>query len=575
MSISSSNLGSSVNIAVATTLDAINSTMFEYLYEQQLPVINYCWVQLETGGAYVPISLDDLMTLPVSQGGTNGTNPFTVPTWQSGDPLTQDISNLQNSNFACGIQLQLGIPPGMAMPGGENPAGLPVLPPILTVNSTNTNTAVFNMLCSQYQVCFAAWGNHGSYAFNNDSQPSGSAWLTTVDVPLKTLVVPPGIDTLPPAVLNQLKILGEDLFSIQQLFLEFASAILSGTPPFISGFPPEVQNLITSQMVQKVFENNLNQGLSILGYTLTQNDPNLLPSTLSIGSLTQVFDQYSPPSSGTAGLSTLNYLCNQGSTPPPQNYSGIDWNWIDSGSSATQYDGAVAISSDVFIPYFATLLEPFVQANCNTPIMSAYYHIAELHFEYGIQSSPAPGYTSGTDGNIINYTFNSGTVETSCGHHGLLDYYKYESYINYSMTVTVNGNQVTIVQQLVVYASVEWESSATEWSGNYIDTTITQVYTLSAGAGGTLLFSSAPPITSENGQQPPSNIAANLLLGIKQMTDCINKAVQMTTANLGAIPAASINTFVFPGGQTFSFAEPQFSQSNDLVSYITYNNPSS
>jgi hypothetical protein len=273
------------------------------------------------------------------------------------------------------------------------------------------------------------------------------------------------------------------------------------------------------------------------------------------------------------GLSTLNYLCNQGTTAPPQNYSGINWNWIDSGSDGPQYDGAVAISSDVFIPYFATILEPYVAANCNTPVMTAGYSGITLEFLYYTQPATPPSYTIGSGGNILNWAYDSGLIEVDCGSKVLLTYYKFKSSITYTMSVTVSGNQLTIVQKLVVFAAVRYESSATEWSGNYIDTTITDVYQLSSGEGGQLLFSGPNQNISANGQQPPSNPVANLFLGIEKMTSYINSAIQFVGTEIVGIPAANIDTFVFPGGQTFSFAEPQFSDSNDLVSYITYNNP--
>ncbi|TCD28583.1 hypothetical protein EZ456_04115 [Pedobacter psychrodurus] len=572
MSITSSNLGSSVNFTVATTLEAINATMFEYLSGTDLPLISLCWTQSGANQPYVLISLEDLMN-QAAPGGTNGTNPFNVPGWISGDPVTADITNMQQSHFVCGIQIQLGIPPGMAMPGAQNPNNLPVLPPILAINSSNTNTAIFTLLCQQFQVVYPTWGFQGSYAFNNEHQPVQTVWAIILNVPLSSITVPPNGNNVPSNVTNQINDFGPDMFSIQQLFLDFSSAVFTTVPTFTNNFPAGVSNQITPAMVQELFENDINQGLSVLGYTITQNNPNLEPSTLTVGSLTLVFDEYNPASASTMGLSTLNYLCNQGTTAPPQNYSGIKWNWIDSGGDGAQYDGAVAISNDVFTPYFASLLAPFVQANCNVPVMALNYSGLDMYYNYYLVPGTAPAYTVGSGGNIINYSFNSGMVEASCGHHGLLTYYEFKSYITYTMAVTVSGNELTIVQQLVVFASVKYESSLTEWSGNYIDTTYTDVYQLNAGEGGALVFSSPAQTVAVNGQQPPSSGVANFMLGIKKMTDLINERVQFASTEITDVPATSIGTFVFPGGQTFSFADAQFSDSNDLVAYITYNDP--
>lgn len=461
MSINSSNLGTAVNFAVATTLEAINATMFEYLSGDSLPVVNYCWIQ-NPNQPLTAISLEDLMSTG-TQGGTNGTNPFNVPYWTNGDPVTADITNLQNSYFVCGIQMQLGLPPGTAMPGAQNPNNLPVLPYVLSLATSNTNTAVFNLLCAQFQVVFPVWGSHDSFTYNNDSQPSGSAWAITLNVPLSS-IIPASNANIPANVINQLNNLGPDLFSIQQLFLDFASAVFTTVPAFTGNFPAIVTNQITPAMIQSFFaDNEANIGLSVLGYSITQNSPNVEPSSLNVGSLTLVFDEYDPISESTMNLSTLNYLCNQGSTPPPQNYSGITWNWIDSGGDGPQYDGVVAISSDVFIPYLAALLTDYVAINCNVPNMSAGYSGLDLVFNYYLTPGTPPAYTAGTGGNIINYSFSSGMVNVDCGYHAFLSYYDFKSSVTYTMTVTVAGNQLTIVQHLVVYAYVQWESSATEW----------------------------------------------------------------------------------------------------------------
>jgi hypothetical protein len=461
----------------------------------------------------------------------------------------------------------------MAAPGAPNPNNYPLLPYVLSLNSSSTNTAVFNLLCVQFQVVFQAWGAHGVFTYNNESQPSGNAWGITLNVPLSSITAASN-SGIPQNVINQLNNHGPDLFSIQQLFLDFSSAVFTTVPTFTSNFPAIVTDQITPAMIQAFMtENEENNGLTVLGYSITQNSTNVNPSSLNVGSLTLVFDQYDPISSSTMNLSTLDYLCNQGSTPPPQNYSGITWNWIDSGGDGPQYDGVVAISSDVFIPYLASLLADYVSSNCNVPNISASYSGITLSLNYYLTPATAPAYTVGTGGNIINYSYQSLVIDASCGDRALLTYYEFKSSVSYTLSVTIAGSTITIVQHLVVYAYVKWESSATEWGGNYIDTTYTDVYQMNVGQGGNLVFNDPTQTVAINGEVPPSNVVANFFLGINAMTDFINERVQFAATELQGIPAATIDTFVFPGGQTFTYAAPQFSESNDLVSYITYSTP--
>jgi hypothetical protein len=59
----------------------------------------------------------------------------------------------------------------------------------------------------------------------------------------------------------------------------------------------------------------------------------------------------------------------------------------------------------------------------------------------------------------------------------------------------------------------------------------------------------------------------NLINAIK------DKASSVVSTSFQSIPAATIKSFVFPGGRVFAFKDVRFSSHQDLVAEITYVTP--
>jgi hypothetical protein len=261
MGISQSNLSATpLDFVVAVSQESVNSTMFQFMAETSFPVLSQCWTQTNGTGPLVPISLSNLMAGSAAQGGTNGTNPFMVQSWSNASPVTPDITNIDNSNFACGIQMQIGLPPEMNIPGGPNSQYANKLPYLVTLSSTNTNTAIFNLMFAQFTVVYPDFGRRGLDSYTNMSQPNGTSWGIQVSVPLSQLAV--AAATAPARVQKALHNLGADAFSIQQLFLDFTNAILTQLPSPSSAWPAVVSNQFTTSMIQTLItQNEQSQGL--------------------------------------------------------------------------------------------------------------------------------------------------------------------------------------------------------------------------------------------------------------------------------------------------------------------------
>ena len=62
---------------------------------------------------------------------------------------------------------------------------------------------------------------------------------------------------------------------------------------------------------------------------------------------------------------------------------------------------------------------------------------------------------------------------------------------------------------------------------------------------------------------------------MQTLSDNVDEWAQScATTNLTDVPVSFVQNFVFPGGATFSFVDAGFSGNQDLVSHITYADPS-
>jgi hypothetical protein len=555
-----------LDFVVAVSQQSVNSTFFEYIAQGNFPVISMCWEQESDGGALTPITLANLMAGNAAQGGTNGTNPFNVPTWQSGSPMSQDLTNIENSNFACGIQMKIGIPPAMNIPGSPNQQYQNTLPYMLTIDSNNTNTANFSLLFAEFTVVYPIFGRKGLDAYANDSQPNGSSWNLSVSVPLSSLTVPPS--GAPQNVVNALNNLGSNVFSIQQLFLDFTNAILTNTPS-LQSWPAVVTNMFTVEMIQNLItQSEASQALSVVGYSITSGQPQ---STFAVGNLEMTFQQYNPSTAQNSAYNTLNYLCTvPGGNTIPQNFSGISWNWFDN-PGADNYDGVVAISRNTLAHWIYTQMQNnnLIGPNCYIPTVRVSMDGLDVDYSWGVTPGGTPTVTfPPTGAEVLNISF-SGSASDDAGLDGDMGAMTLSP--SYNATAQFSGNTIVVTQHLVFYTDIRvMQTSA---GGNVVDITITDTYTLAVDQQGQLSVS-LQSSTSNTSQNPSVNGFLNFFTDLNTLEDDVASWAQnLAQTRFTDMPVSFMNSFVFPGAQTFTFSQTGFSNNQDLVSSIVYNNP--
>lgn len=575
MSANQSNLGNpqyGYDLVVATTQESINATMKEYLYNTIFPTVKMYWNQDDDGNP-VPVSYDDLMTQ------TNGTDPLEVQSWVSSEPMTPEIENISNSNFYFAFEAAIGIPSEM------DPSQIP---DIVTLQ-VNSNSVVFNLICAQFTVVTCNFGRHGLLSLLNVSQPNNSPWLFTSTVALKDIF---DNDNLPPNVQEELNNLGPDAFSVQQLLFDLDNAALESVP-VISGIDPgtPAYNALSQVFTGAYFEAMKEKAQPVLNYSiLPKSDSNYNPSTFTLTKLGLEVSPYMSPTtqqSDVPDLNTLNYLGAINDNPLPASVQ-FSWNWVEQSEEA-DFNGVVSIRSDNFIEWMRTQFSSSLNAITFKPDCKCWDEDwIKLNYELSFDSdTSSQSYavisprTADTDGFIQVLNFNYSQYS---GQDGGSPWYGVWGNLSCTYTaasvIAVKGNQIKINTSINAFVHVNVEGGVTE--GNFASYASEVIYTLSVNQNGNLVANVSPPNVTDNSQDPDiSGWAKFTTLGtVDDVINAERSYLQGLLTNfmdgfdnsIGGV-INSPQTFVFPGGNTFAFKDVVFSDYQDLVSHISYVQP--
>ncbi|MFC6102148.1 hypothetical protein [Olivibacter domesticus] len=575
MSANQSNLGNpqyGYDLVVATTQESINATMKEYLYNTVFTPVKMYWNQ-DNDGNPVPVSYDDLMQQ------TNGTDPLTVHSWNSSDPMTPEIQNINNSNFYFAFEAAIGIPSEM------DPSQIP---DIVTLQ-VNSNSVVFSLLCAQFTVVTCNFGRHGLLSLLNVSQPENAPWMFTSTVALKDIF---DNENLPPDVQKELNNLGPNAFSVQQLLFDLDNAALESVP-VISGIEPgtPAYNALSQVFTGAYFEAMKKTAQPVLNYSILPNNPNDYdPSTFTLTDLALEVSPYVDPTTkkqDVPDLNTLNYLgaINDNSLPASVQFS---WNWIDQSEEA-DFNGVVSIRSDNFIEWIRSQFSLSLNSITFKPNCKCWdENWIELYYQISFDPDASPqSYSvinprttdSGGFTQVLNFNYSQYS-----GQDGGSPWYGVWGNLSCTYTsastIAIKGNQIKVNTSVNAFVHVNVEGGVTE--GNFASYASEVIYTLSVNQYGNLVANVSPPNVTDNSENPD-------ISGWSKFTSLgtVNDVIDAERSYLQGIltdfmdgfdnsisgVANSPQKFVFPGGNTFTFKDVVFSDYQDLVSHITYVQP--
>jgi len=548
MGANQSNLSNTgYDYVVAVTQDSINASLEQYLY-QGLPEVTLCYTYDANNN---PVATD-FATLVANAGNTN---PFDVPDGTaSSDPRVQ---NLNNAAFAFAIKARLGVPPKV-----KN------LPPILALNPGQSNVT-YTLMFAEFMATELVFGPRESITWVNQSQPSGTSWTFSGAVDLNFQDT--SFTTLPSGVQARLKDPGD--FSVQQLYYDLNSSDLEQGFQF-SNVPSNsaLNTFMTADFIDTYWK-HLGTGAEVLGYGAQQVAGN--PGPLAVTDV----NFFTPDAVGGNGAPlTLNYLCAANGDPlPDTTHAGFGWNWVDAGE-VSQYDGVAALNRNTLARYLDGVAPPgcdslasYVPQNCFTPWVKVTYEGGieiEVDYSWNMTGGQAPTVTyPATGSTILSYSYQSPTAEDDAGLDGSAGEMKLSS--SFNLDVSVEGNQLVIVQHLVVWTYTRY--LATSASGNIVDKQITDTYTIGVDDHGQLAVSLQSSVPVDHSETPGANGFLNFWADVNSLaSDVKTWAQNFAATSLHDIPVSLVQDFVFPGGGTFSFLDAKFSDNQDLVSHITY-----
>lgn len=545
------------DFVVAVTQAGINATLKQYLSGLSQRDVVMCYVA-NGDGTPKPIQYAELLKR------TKNVDPFALPDGTS--PSDKSLKALADADFLYAFKASIGIPPGLA----------PDKVPDIVELGDNTARVTYNLMCSTFQVVEVKYGPKGCQSWLNQSQPAGAPWLFTSQVDLRlTTTDPTAYSKLPADVQKQIKNLGGNAFSVQQLLFDLDNAALQAVP-LIRGVDPGTPLYACLQMsFLGAYMSQLKaSGQPVLGYSITQgaNDPGSLTMTdlnMHVSPLVGTNGQpVAQPTPNQKDLCTLDYLCaTEGHRLPAA--TQFDWNWVEANE---QCDGAVAINRNTLAAFFEkhpTILG-YVQDNCYKPYVKVMWEgVGEVSYKWSLTSGQnATSYIPEKGRDVLKFRYEA--KDNDCaGTDGSLG--KMEIKSSFDLTVTFDKNTIVITQHLVVFLRVQ--RLATSAKGNIVDKTIVDTYTLAATQDGKLA-ATLDSKQSDASVDIKTNGFEDFWTNLNDLTRQVKDYVRnMTSTNFTDLPVSTVQSFVFPGGRTFTYKDVAFSEHQDLTTRITYVQP--
>lgn len=602
MSAQQSNLSAyGFDMVVATTQEAINATMKQYIHEfgkGASPIIMAYFVMDDTGNiCQVPVGYPNNMSLVF--GSYFGTDPLQVPAWNGSGAKPSQITTIQAllynkvgttvftdmpavSAFKYGVSFELGFPPGTT-----------ALPDVIPQISDDGQYVIYNLYFQNLTFTVANYlGDNiyfgmNSYEVYTQTYP-GKVYKFSLKVPLATIN---DGSNLPDDVAARAAALG-NAFTLQQLVLDLDQASWY-EQPVISDAPAnsEVYKMLSTVFLPLFAQMMAEYGRPALGFNFIPAATNA--SYFGVTDVQLRIDD-SPNASPAPGMATLDYLCAvNGNQPQPwadfsdPTYYLTDglpfWNWFDTPPAV---HGVIAVSPSALGNYFTNALMDYVKSNCYAPTTS-WGEDSGTGFYYCATPVITPGQTptvSGYNGNgqLASFSYSSQPpagysqeywYQTKGGYQ--TKYLMYQQLTpSYTLTVSQgDNNTIKIVQQWLMYYEVSYGGDAVK--GNILNRTITDIYTLAVDPETGKYAPAVSSTTTDN----PDHLSFSWLDGFyaNNLNGSISAieswASKLATTNFQDVPASIMQDLVFPGGNTFSLNQFVFSDYGDLLAYINYATP--
>lgn len=499
-----------------------------------------------------------------------GFDPFTLPdNTPESDPR---MVALMGQYFAFAFQAEIGMP--------DFPPES--IPPVVSFDKQGSYVT-YNMVNKLFQVVGLVAPPYGPRYWLNANQADGSeVWdfQFTVDLDLQEGDLNNHFHSLPPATQETIKNLGQDMFSVQQLYLDLNTAALSNSYT-IRGLDPAstIYQMLCSVFFAAYFKDLAKDGGVMLGFAVQASKPfpesvSLIPTDLnfeisaytSAGKPTTDYDAY-----------TLNYLvmADGHAMPAPVPFT---WNWVDK-SEVGKDAGTMAVNRNAFRDFLSTKLSCELSRLAMKPDCGFSVNLvkATVNTSFAQDAAPQSFQCVGAGETLLTSQYassdsSSDTFVPNWGNWGI-DY-------TAACDVSVSGNTITVAAKVNAHCHLNVDGGVTD--GNWASYKITTEYTIGVTPQGALFVTSNDPQVQDVSEKPDPGWWSELIsLGtIDNCVESIQSYLQPLLKGFGTGFAQDIAMMLngsagwtFPGGMTFLFSNASFSDYQDLVAELVYQKP--
>lgn len=560
-----SDLHYGYDMVAGVTQSSVNATMMEWLNSYQGSIFTQAYIyDVETQKP----GLTDYDALVKKL----GFDPFSLPAdTPDSDPK---IESLKANKFMFAFQIQIGLP--------NFP--LDKIPPIIALDQEGS-TVTYNMVCKTFKIINLKPSLYGPPEWINLDQSTGDApWQIQFNVNLNLVKdsVTNKFHLLPENIQQEIKNLGEELFSVQQLYFDLNTAALSSSFKIIGleQTNPAFVYLSTIFLGAYVREVAKDGGI-MLGFGVVSNKPfpenvSLVPTDLNF--VVSAYKDATGKNTPDFSAYTLNYLimANDKSMPPAVPFK---WNWVEK-DNLKAFAGSVAINRNTFVDFLNKLLSPSLTSIIKDPKVTFSVNLIKFWVTQSFTSptgpfkyKPVP--TGGSHVLTYEYSKRAEDSDTFVPNWG-----------NYSLTYTVNsdvyleGTEIKNVTKVTAHSHINVIGGVTE--GDWAVYSLTTRYNIGVNAQGKISVTKTQDPISNQSQKPDPNgwskfITAGTIDGCVNSLQSYLKGYLESLVNDESAKIANMlngsNTWVFPGSKTFTFQDAEFSSYQDLIAHVLYADP--
>jgi hypothetical protein len=482
---------------------------------------------------------------------------------------------LDKARFMFGFQIEIGLPK-------MSPS---LIPPVVQLREGGSKVT-YNLLCKTFKILDNTGGKYTSEWRNFSQEKDKKPWVFSfnVDLDMQKDNKENRFHDLPAETQKEITRIGQDMFSVQRLYLNLNRAGLAGTPQMgdfakSSTAASYIEKYFINQYLADLGKDGIMLGYSVVADKPFSNEVSIIPTSMNI-----MVSSYKQPDGSTPTTDysayTLNYLLmsKNKALPAPRQFV---WNWVDKDMT-TQYGGVVAVNKNAFVAFLNELLSKSLNNITYTTSVSVNTHCTSVDLIYRyFQDRSAHSFNTVNDNtsHVLSFSWNKSnssddkTIGCAVWSNMTVTY-------DAQSNVYLEGTTIRVETVLTSWVHLNVCGGVTE--GNFSKIKAVTTYTIGADDHGRIKVDEPKIVLTDQSDKIEPNIwskivSAGTITGVvdnikKKMDELMNAFLSNDSAEIRRMLNGS-SGWSFPGGRTFTFLNARFSDRQDLVANVLYVTP--